>query len=468
VAVEPAANLENLPPPLALPQEPLAEPWERPLRLTLSWPQTRLARWSLSLLLTGALYLPAVAAAGPAWQWVALVLPSATVVLGCRAFFEKLVSLVRSEGRGAQIPAVGAAALGATGAAAAASSVVGVRWSAGLIALSSLLCLLILSSAVRMRDTELRSRWRQRCVYFIGSPELGRQFRRELRRCQDRQLVGCGSFEGAGELDAHRMASDIRASGAAAVILDRAAMRNRHMQDALSRLTPAGVWIAELETFYESEFKKLSPSELASESRIIDDVAASAAGLARRRLLDAAAAACLLLLTLPVLACAALMISLTSRGPVLYRQRRMGRGGAPFTLLKLRTMTVSAEDEPTWAPLQAHRVTPLGRCLRRFRIDELPQFWNVLCGDLSMIGPRPEQVPIAERLAQQLPHYHERHAVRPGITGWAQVNLESASSVEESVAKLQRDLYYVKRRSLRLDALIIWLTLKTVISGRGS
>jgi lipopolysaccharide/colanic/teichoic acid biosynthesis glycosyltransferase len=113
------------------------------------------------------------------------------------------------------------------------------------------------------------------------------------------------------------------------------------------------------------------------------------------------------------------------------------------------------------------RITRVGRFLRRFRIDELPQLANVIRGDLALIGPRPEQVPIAQRLERELPHWSARHCIRPGLTGWAQVNLGYAGSLEGTVAKLQRDLFYVKHSSLRLDALILWLTFKTLIAGRG-
>jgi lipopolysaccharide/colanic/teichoic acid biosynthesis glycosyltransferase len=126
-----------------------------------------------------------------------------------------------------------------------------------------------------------------------------------------------------------------------------------------------------------------------------------------------------------------------------------------------------ADDNASWAPSQAHRVTPVGRLLRRFRIDELPQLWNVLRADLALIGPRPEQVTIAERLEREVPFYSARHCIRPGLTGWAQVNIGYAGSVEGTVAKLQRDLYYIKHGNPRLDGLILWMTLRTILSGRG-
>jgi len=177
----------------------------------------------------------------------------------------------------------------------------------------------------------------------------------------------------------------------------------------------------------------------------------------------------LLLLAAPVLLLAAIAIRVTSRGPALYRQRRVGKEGEEFILLKLRTMVerTEADAEAAWALSQAHRVTSVGRLLRRFRLDELPQLWNVIRGDLALIGPRPEQLPIVAELTRELPHYSSRHCIRPGVTGWAQVNLGYGGSVEGTVAKLQRDLYYMKHHSLRLDALIVWLTVKAVLAGRG-
>jgi lipopolysaccharide/colanic/teichoic acid biosynthesis glycosyltransferase len=175
-----------------------------------------------------------------------------------------------------------------------------------------------------------------------------------------------------------------------------------------------------------------------------------------------------LLISLPFLLLASLAIRLTSPGPALFRQTRIGRGGSQFKLRKLRTMSVEAENERTpadWAASHAHRITPVGRVLRRFRLDELPQLWNVLRGELALVGPRPEQVPIAERLGREIPFYTARHSVRPGLTGWAQVNLGYAGSLEGTMAKLQRDLYYVKHAGWRLDLLILWLTLKAILAG---
>jgi lipopolysaccharide/colanic/teichoic acid biosynthesis glycosyltransferase len=186
-----------------------------------------------------------------------------------------------------------------------------------------------------------------------------------------------------------------------------------------------------------------------------------------RRSIEWALAAVLLAAASPILLVLAASVKITSRGPAFYRQQRVGKDGVPFTLLKLRTMTVSESTEAEWANSQQQRVTLVGRWLRRFRFDELPQLWNVLVGDLALVGPRPEQVAIAGRLATEIPFYDARHCIRPGLTGWAQVNVGYGGSFDGTLAKLQRDLFYVKHASLRLDALILWLTLRTILAARG-
>jgi lipopolysaccharide/colanic/teichoic acid biosynthesis glycosyltransferase len=184
-----------------------------------------------------------------------------------------------------------------------------------------------------------------------------------------------------------------------------------------------------------------------------------------RRGLDVTGAALLLSVSFPVLLAAGAAIRVTSPGPIIYRQRRVGKDGREFELLKLRTMRERERESAAWAGSEQHRVTRIGAILRRLRFDEVPQLWNVVRGDLALIGPRPEQVPIVARLGREVAHYDARHCIRPGITGWAQVNLGYAGSVDGAIAKLQRDLYYVKHSGLRLDGLIVWLTLKAILMG---
>jgi len=189
-----------------------------------------------------------------------------------------------------------------------------------------------------------------------------------------------------------------------------------------------------------------------------------------RRGLDIAGSLGLLLFTLPLLLVTAAAIRLDSPGPVLYRQERVGRGGRVFTLYKFRSMRVDAEaaGAPRWASRRDDRVTRVGRLIRLTRIDEIPQALNVLAGDMSLVGPRPERPAFVEQLARAIPHYDDRAVVRPGITGWAQVNYPYGASVEDARMKLAYDLYYVKHRSLFLDLLILVATVRVVLFQEGS
>lgn len=188
-----------------------------------------------------------------------------------------------------------------------------------------------------------------------------------------------------------------------------------------------------------------------------------------RRLLSWLLALLLCIATLPLIPFIVLLIKLSSPGPVLYRQKRVGRGGAPFDCYKFRTMRADAEADsgPTWASDNDPRVTRVGAFLRRTRLDEIPQLWNVLRGDMAFVGPRPERPEFVERLSQQIPYYNLRHLTRPGITGWAQINYGYGSSVEESKEKLKYDLYYVRNGGIMLDLVIAFDTLRAVLVGRG-
>lgn len=188
-----------------------------------------------------------------------------------------------------------------------------------------------------------------------------------------------------------------------------------------------------------------------------------------KRLFDVTASLLLLLITLPVLICTALAIKLTSPGPVFYRQERVGQGGRHFMVLKFRSMRADAErNGPQWARANDDRVTPVGRLIRTARIDEIPQIFNVLKGDMSFVGPRPERPVFVEQLAGEIPFYLERHRVKPGITGWAQINYPYGASVEDARHKLQYDLYYIKNYSIFLDLLVLVQTLRVVLWPEGA
>jgi len=177
-----------------------------------------------------------------------------------------------------------------------------------------------------------------------------------------------------------------------------------------------------------------------------------------------------LLVSLPLIPFIALAIKLTSPGPVLYRQKRVGQDGSVFSCLKFRTMRADAEADsgPTWASDNDPRITSMGRFLRISRLDEIPQLWNVLKGDMSLVGPRPERPQFVDWLKQEIPYYGLRHTIRPGITGWAQVRYKYGNTVDDAKEKLQYDLFYIKNISLGLDLLIIFKTIKTILWARGA
>jgi sugar transferase (PEP-CTERM system associated) len=175
------------------------------------------------------------------------------------------------------------------------------------------------------------------------------------------------------------------------------------------------------------------------------------------------------ILALPIVLVTAILIKLDSKGPVFYRQERIGRNGRPFTLLKFRSMRVDAEEAgPVWASKDDDRVTRLGRIIRKIRVDEIPQFWNILRGEMNFVGPRPERPHFVAQLADEIPYYEQRHLIPPGLTGWAQIKYAYGASIEDARQKLQYDLYYVKNQSLILDAIVLFETIKIILFGRGA
>jgi sugar transferase (PEP-CTERM system associated) len=189
-----------------------------------------------------------------------------------------------------------------------------------------------------------------------------------------------------------------------------------------------------------------------------------------KRLFDVVCASVLIVLTLPVMVACALLIRLESRGPVLYRQERVGLNGRTFKVIKFRSMTADAEKDgrPRWAAQHDSRVTRVGREIRKLRIDELPQLFNVLKGEMSLVGPRPERPFFVDQLTKQIPFYACRHSVKPGVTGWAQVRYHYGATVEDSQEKLQFDLYYVKNNSLFIDLVVLFETVAVVLLAKGA
>jgi len=188
-----------------------------------------------------------------------------------------------------------------------------------------------------------------------------------------------------------------------------------------------------------------------------------------RRVISVVIAFVGLILSLPLLPLIMLAIRLDSKGPVLYRQRRVGKGGKTFDVIKFRTMRQDAEKAgPQWAGNNDPRVTRIGRFLRTSRLDEIPQLWCVLKGEMAFVGPRPERPEFVEWLSKEIPYYGVRHMVRPGLTGWAQVKYKYGSTVQDAREKLQYDLFYIKNASIGLDLLIMFQTVKTVLLKRGA
>ena len=232
----------------------------------------------------------------------------------------------------------------------------------------------------------------------------------------------------------------------------------------------SGIEVVDAPSFYEEMTGKLLLENLRPSWIIFSDgFRMTSAMRFYKRLFDIMAAAFGLLVALPVLPLLALAIMLDSGGPILFKQTRVGMREKPFELLKFRTMRKDAESGTgaVWAQKDDQRVTSIGKVLRKVRLDELPQLWNVLKGDMSLIGPRPERPEFVEKLKQIIPYYSERHFVKPGITGWAQIKYRYGASVEDAIEKLKFDLFYIKNISPLLDLLIVLETIKVVLFGRG-
>jgi exopolysaccharide biosynthesis polyprenyl glycosylphosphotransferase len=177
-----------------------------------------------------------------------------------------------------------------------------------------------------------------------------------------------------------------------------------------------------------------------------------------------------LVLSLPIALLTIVLIKLDSKGEIFYRQERVGKNGHIFEVLKFRSMKTDAEANgtPVWATSDDDRTTRVGKVIRKIRVDEIPQFWNIIKGEMSFVGPRPERPHFVSQLAEEIPFYEHRHLVAPGLTGWAQVKYPYGASVEDARQKLQYDLYYIKNQSLMLDIIIVFATVRTVLFGRGA
>jgi sugar transferase (PEP-CTERM system associated) len=321
-------------------------------------------------------------------------------------------------------------------------------------------------------------------VLIVGSGESAIEVAREVVGRRDAgyrvvgfidnrpELVGQSLFNPK-VLGTHdEMAEIVRREGVDRIIV---ALGERRGQFPVSQLLDlslsGGVAIEECASFYERltgrvSLDMLRPSWLIFSSRARQARLSSTL----RTLLHRALALIGFILSLPLAILTALLVKLDSPGPIFYSQERVGKNGRAFKLYKFRSMRVDAEkDGPVWASREGDaRVTRVGRIIRKIRLDEIPQFWCILKGDMNFVGPRPERPHFVKQLAEEIPYYEQRHLIPPGLTGWAQIKYPYGASVEDARQKLQYDLYYIKNQSLVLDAVIMFETIKTILFGRGT
>ncbi len=269
----------------------------------------------------------------------------------------------------------------------------------------------------------------------------------------------------------HDLGQFVENLGASEVVLALEERRNSLPLKDLLRMKTMGVHINDFSSFVERETGRVDLDSVNPSWLIFSDGFSSgrAVSSAAKRVFDIIASSFLLALTFPIIALFALLVKLDSKGPAFFRQQRVGLYGQSFDVIKLRSMRTDAEkDGVKWAEENDPRITRLGRFIRKVRIDELPQTWSVLKGQMSFVGPRPEVPKFVADLEEQLPYYAERHMVKPGITGWAQINYPYGASIEDSRHKLEYDLYYAKNYTPFLDLLILLQTLRVVLWPEGA
>jgi len=317
---------------------------------------------------------------------------------------------------------------------------------------------------------------RQR-VYLLGSGERARRLIKILRARKElgTEIVGWAGESGTSYLTRDSLSKILQELGRKQsidrVIVALADRRATMPLEDLLTLKLSGIKIQDGTGLLEEISGQVEVDELRPAWLVFSEgFRLSSAYRVVRRVISVLCSVVLLLLTLPLIPIIIVVIKLTSPGPVLYCQERTGLRGSNFFCYKFRTMRPDAEADtgPTWASDDDPRITGFGRILRRTRLDEIPQLWSVLRGDMAFIGPRPERPEFVEKLNKEIPYYGLRHIIRPGLTGWAQINFGYCSSVEEAKEKLRYDLYYIKNGSLALDFIILFETAKTVVFGRGA
>jgi sugar transferase (PEP-CTERM system associated) len=262
-----------------------------------------------------------------------------------------------------------------------------------------------------------------------------------------------------------------RARAVDRVVVSLADARGKLPMDKLLEMKLSGVNFDHLASVYEEYTGKIAVENLRPSWLIFSSgFQKSRARAAAKRTMDVIVAAIALVVVAPLMAVIAALVRLTSAGPVLYHQERVGHNNRPFIVHKFRSMRLDAEANtgPVWSVPGDTRATAVGGFLRRTRLDELPQLWNVLIGEMSLVGPRPERPEFVEQLRHEILFYGQRHVIRPGLTGWAQVRYTYGTNKEDALEKLQYDLFYIKNMSISLDVFIIVQTIKTVLLRRGA
>jgi sugar transferase (PEP-CTERM system associated) len=269
----------------------------------------------------------------------------------------------------------------------------------------------------------------------------------------------------------HALAEIVVATAPSRIVVGMFERRNRVPVNDLLDLRFSGHVIEEAATVYERLCGKVCTKDLRPSHFIFSsDSGPSRQILLTQALCHSILAAIGLVLAAPVMLLVAIAVRLSSSGPVLYRQVRVGLNGENFTVYKFRSMRADAEASTgaVWATRDDPRVTPVGKFIRQVRLDELPQLFNVLRGDMALVGPRPERPEFVKALSEKIPYYRQRHSVRPGITGWAQINYKYGDTFEDTITKLEYDLYYIKNLSMSLDSYIILHTAKAMLLSRGA
>ena len=399
---------------------------------------------------------------GVSWWTVAYV-----ALLGVGAYAAGLPDLTRSP-RSAAAASIGATATGAVGISAA-QLATGSQLLPRFVVLASAVLLVpwLLACSVVANGGRKQERHHDRVLLVAGGEETA-ALGDELARTPEHDAhLSCAMEPSQAKPAAlwdEPLVDRAITSGATVVVLDRLASADPAIVAQAATLHESGVRVRTLALFYEEWLGKLPVSELERLSLMFDIGELHRARYGRtKRVADVAVGLVGCLVLAPVLGGVWLANQLGNRGPLLYRQPRVGRDRTIFTIVKLRTMTAADFGATEWTDESDPRITPVGRWLRRTHLDELPQAWNILRGDLSLVGPRPEQPRYVDQLADKLPWYHVRHLVRPGLTGWAQVKYAYGASEQDALEKLQYELYYLRHQGTSLDARILGRTLRHVV-----